>query len=589
MSTPLDERRAKRRRKSSEDKAAVTPAADAAGGAEAKSAADADKPADEPQRRAPERAKEPPVESINFAAYLRHAVTQAPEQRAVACAHRGLFGEVTWKAVTVRELDESSDALARGFTAAGWSRGQRVIVLSEPSLDAFACVIALLKVGAVPVVIEPGRTREDIVQCAEAARASVIFCSASGLLKRLIPRGPFKDAKTTVLIGAESPVPVPGVKALAAFRSSDATRMALAPTRPGEPALTMFSSGSAGPSRPVVLDHATLIAQAESLRRSQGLNPAEVVLCDDLLLSMLLVVIGKTAIVPGLAGAGAKAPEKLVACLDQHAPTTVFGAPPQWRSVAEHCTKVGRMLPNVRQVLLVGGPASLATHGAIQAVLPSGECRAIYAMTDAVPVASISARDALSDARAITERGGGNCLGRVLPGIDVAILDFGVGGGTAVEPGDLGEICIKGARVALSEARAAGPWTRTGDIGWMDRQGRLWLVGSIRRTAHTRFGPIYGAAGEALFEMHPRVQRAVIVPLGQPGQQEAVLVVQPVEGRHPKDDAERLELERELLHAAESHQVTRGIRRVVFRKDLPTDARFHALPNLPELTKLLQA
>lgn len=615
MST-LDERRRKPRRKGTDATAGSVATSDApaaaAGASPAAADAAADK-ADKPEKkdgasdaagagtpgasvadaRARNAERQAALDSINFAAYLRHAASQSPDQRALACAERGLtgglVGDSTWTSLSVRELDERSDALARGFAAAGWSRGQRVIILSEPSIDALSCVLALVKMGAVPVVIEPGRTREDIAECAQQARASVVLGSPAGLVKRFVARGPFKDAKTTVLIGAELPLPMPGVKALASLRSSDASRVPLAPTRPAEPAMILFSSGAAGPSRAVVLDHATLIAQAESLRRSQGLNPAEIVLCDDLLLSMLLVVIGKTAIVPGISGSSAKFAEKLLACMDQHAPTTVVGAPPLMRAVAEHCTRIGRMLPNVRQVLLVGGPASLATHQAVQAVLPSGECRSIYSMTEGFPLAVISARDAFAETSAVTERGGGLCLGRVLTGVDVAVLDFGRGGGTPVDSGELGEICVKGARVAPSEARAAGPWTRTGDIGWIDRAGRLWLVGSVRRSAHTRFGPIYDTAGEALFEMHPRVRRAVIVPLGSPGQQEAVLVVQAPEGRHPKDEVERGELERELLHAAESHQVTRGIRRVVFRKELPTDARFGAQAMLPELAKALQA
>lgn len=575
MST-LDER-PKRRRKSSNEPTAAAAVSDPPGAPKA-----TDAPA--PAAKAPEKAAA--LESINFAAYLRHAVAQAAEQRALVASPAPLFTHGAWTTLTLKEIDDRSDALARGFSAAGWARGQRVIVMSEPSPDAICCVLALVKLGAVPVIIEPARSRSDVAECVRQAMASVVLASPRGLLRRYVVRGAFANTRTTVLIGLQAP-PLPGIKALDAYRSMGDGKLALAPTRPAEPAVITFSTGASGSSRAVVLDHASLIAQAESLRRSQGLNPAEVVLCDDLLLAMLLIVLGKTVVMPGEGDAGARSVERLVACLDQHGVTTAIGAPPPWRAVAEHCTRNGRMLPNVRQILLIGGPASLATHAAIQAVLPSGECRSVYSMTEALPIAAIAARDALGDAHAVTERGGGACLGRILPGIEVAILDFGVGGGTPVESGELGEICIKGARVALSEARAAGPWTRTGDVGWMDRQGRLWLVGSVRRTAHTRFGPIYNVASEALFEMHPRVLRAVVVPLGQPGQQEPVLVVQCAPGRHPKDDAERSELERELLHAADSHQVTRGIRRVVFRKKLPMDARFGAQASIPQLVATL--
>ncbi len=575
MST-LDERRSKKRRRHAADD--VPPAAPATPVAPAESTAEV----------AARRAAERPVETINFAAYLRHAVSQAPEQRAILAAHRGLSGDTQWVTSSLQQVDEQSDALARGFLAAGWARGQRVIVLSEPTVDALTSVVALMKIGAVPVVIEPGRSREDVAACAQQALASVVIASTSGLAKRFLARGPFKNTKTTVLAGLDFPLPLPGLKSLASFRVTGADRVPLAATRPAEPGLVLFSTGGAGASRVVVLDHGALIGQAESVRRSLGLNAGEVVLCDDLLLALLLIVTGRTVVMPGLRGVAPRTIDRLLAAVDRNAVTTVIGAPPQWRAAAEACTRAGRMLPNVRQVILTGGTTSLATHAAVQAVLPAGECRAVYAMTEAFPIAMLNARDALGEARGVTERGGGLCLGRVVPGVDIAVLDFGVGGGTPVEPGELGEICVKGARVALTEARAAGPWTRTGDIGWMDRQGRLWLVGSVRRSAHTRFGPIYNFAGEALFELHPRVQRAVLVPLGQPGQQEAVLVVDAGPGGTPKDDVARVDLERELLHAAEAHQVTRGIRRVVFRKNIPFDARLGAQASARELARHIQ-
>ena len=118
-----------------------------------------------------------------------------------------------------------------------------------------------------------------------------------------------------------------------------------------------------------------------------------------------------------------------------------------------------------------------------------------------------------------------------------------------------------------------------------EREGRLWLVGHVARTAHTRFGRIYDAAAEALIETHPGVARCAVVALGQPGQQEAALVVSVAPGQAPKGDPKRVELERDILRLAESSQVTRDIRRVLVRDALPLDPRWHAQVRVRELAE----
>jgi len=574
----LDERRTKRRRKGAAVDDAPPPAV-----ATAPSPAAAATPAEAAS------AAQPSLDSINFAAYLRHAVSLAPERRAIAAASRTITGDVSWRHLTLRELDEESDALARGFAAAGWSRGQRVLLASEPSADALLVVFALMKMGAVPVVIEPSRPKEEMAACAQQALASTLLASPLGLLKRLHPARPFRGVRNTVLVGAALPVKLPGIVPLKAFRDMTGPRVALASTRPAEPAMILFTSGASAAARPVVLDHAALIAQAESLRRSQGLEDGEVVMCGDLQLALLLAVLGKSVVMPGSQEPSRRDVEKLLRAVDQQRVTTIIGPPPAWRAVAEHCARNGRVLPNVRQIILVGGPASVRTHEALALAVPSGEVRSIYSMTEAFPIAQVSGREALGDARAVAERGGGACIGRPLPGVEVTVLDFGRGGGTPVDPGEVGEIVVRGARVALSDGRSHGMWTRTGDLGWIDRQGRLWLVGRLARTAHSRFGKVYDLAAESLFETHPNVGRCAIVALGQPGQQEAALVIEPAPGRKPKGDPERLEMERELLKIGESSQVTRDVRRVLMRDALPLDARWQAQVRARDLATWINA
>ena len=87
-------------------------------------------------------------------------------------------------------------------------------------------------------------------------------------------------------------------------------------------------------------------------------------------------------------------------------------------------------------------------------------------------VASIGGTEVQADTQVLTSKGAGLCLGRPLPGIDAAIIDFG-GAGRHVETGEVGEICLKGAAVAPCESllhqdeRGLLLWCSTGSHYWL--------------------------------------------------------------------------------------------------------------------------
>src|SRR5437764_9109238 len=94
---------------------------------------------------------------VNVAARLSEMAHQQPDTLAIAYPkgrdHNGRVNYVRW---SYSQLDKESDQLAWGLQNAGIRCGTRTVLMVKPSLEFFAVTFALFKVGAVPVLIDPG-------------------------------------------------------------------------------------------------------------------------------------------------------------------------------------------------------------------------------------------------------------------------------------------------------------------------------------------------------------------------------------------------------------------------------------------------
>src|SRR4249919_3121607 len=113
----------------------------------------------------------------NIAAALPRIAAERPDQVAMRCpGTRGLDGFARYDvALTYRQLDRRSDAIAAGLAKRGIVRGTRTVVMVRPSPEFFLLMFALFKAGAVPVLIDPGIAKSTLKKClAEAAPEAFI-------------------------------------------------------------------------------------------------------------------------------------------------------------------------------------------------------------------------------------------------------------------------------------------------------------------------------------------------------------------------------------------------------------------------------
>lgn len=166
-------------------------------------------------------------------------------------------------------------------------------------------------------------------------------------------------------------------------------------------------------------------------------------------------------------------------------------------------------------------------------LMPDAEAHTPYGMTEAMPVADI-------DLEAIDAAGEreGVCVGFPVEGVEVAISSIdshgqAIGDLTSAA-GVVGEVCIKAPHmrdgydrlwVTTSEASHPKGWHRSGDVGHIDDDGRLWIEGRIGHVITSADGPVTPVGIEHAVETLDDVALAAVVGIGPVGTQQVVVVV----------------------------------------------------------------
>jgi len=528
---------------------------------------------------------------VNTADHLLRSTRNHPDADAVrAPSGRG------WRSATFAELDQRSNAIANGLAALGLQRGDKVSVFLRPGVELLAVTYALFKLGAVPVLIDPGMGRRALAACvAKAAPRAFIAVPAAQIFRALHPSS-FSSVEVTVVNAPRWPF---GAPTLAQVERRGSSSFEMVATGADDPAAILFTSGSTGPPKGVLYTHGMFDAQIRTLRKLYDFQPGEVDVACFPLFALFDVAFGMTSVFPRLdpSRPGRCDPALVVDAIRAHDATNTFGSPAIWRRVAPWCAAHDVRLEHLRRILVAGAPVPPTLVASCHSILgPDGDVYTPYGATEALPVASIDGRSILR-LRDRAESGAGTCVGLPAPEIDIRLIriqDQSIqtwDDAREVAPGEVGEICVRGpvvTRAYLDEAGATSAskildgdrhWHRMGDVGYRDDEGRLWFCGRKAHRLETERGLVLPVPAENVFNLHPRVRRTALVGVGPRPHEVPTLVVEPEDpklARSGAEDATLAEELRALLHSRWSQGEPPRIERVRFHPGLPVDVRHNA-------------
>jgi acyl-coenzyme A synthetase/AMP-(fatty) acid ligase len=231
----------------------------------------------------------------------------------------------TGRSITFGELGQNVENLCFWLLQMGIKSGTRTILAVKPGIEFVELVFALFRVGAVPVVVDPGMGKSNLLKCIEEAQAEALVGIPIAHALSVRYRKAFRTVTRRVTVGRRW------------FWGGETYRSMVRRTVKGsEPALTyandtaaiLFTSGATGVPKGVIYTHGIFVAQTEMIRDTYGIEPGEVDVACFALFALFSVAMGVTVVLPEMdfSRPGSIDPAKLAKAVTDHKATKYYGA-----------------------------------------------------------------------------------------------------------------------------------------------------------------------------------------------------------------------------------------------------------------------
>ncbi|RLL68023.1 fatty acid CoA ligase family protein [Streptomyces sp. Z26] len=576
-----------------------------------------------------------PDAGVARAAELLAVVEEMARDHPDAVALRRPTGDGEHTETTYGELSARCDTYARALAYGGLRPGTRTCLMVPPGAELVALAGALSRIGAVPVLIDPGIAKSAVKACLERVAPEAFIGVPRAHAARLLLGWGRRSVRLPIVVGGQASrlygVPLERLCARSAAaerevspEDADAERMAgdgefapdtdvPAPDPDSDPvAMLAFTSGATGLPKAVEYRARHMSAQLRMAGEVWPLEPGEVGMSTLPAFALGGSALGYSMVVPEMDFLHPATMDAalLVRDIRRFGVVGLFASPVPLDRLSRYCAEHGVVLDSLRAVVCGGASLDPRTAERLRPFLPvDAMVTSVYGATEVMPVSALESRELLGDVRRLTEAGHGTCVGWPLRESTVRVIVDTPGplpewyDGLEVPPGTVGEITVAGPstteryeglpdRTALAKIREGGRTVhRMGDLGRFDQHGRLWLCGRAVQRVRTADGDLYPEQVEPVAHTVPGVRRSALVGVapedagdaaGAPVAYVPVLCVE-AEGR--PDREERRRLAADVLARFDEFPHTRAVRHVLFHPGLPVDVRHNSKIDRPRLAR----
>ena len=391
------------------------------------------------------------------------------------CVALRLLGEER----TYGELRSAAAAFAHYFDEIGCRKGDRVVLAGENSFFWVGAYLGILRAGLVCVPLPTTVTAEDFEHVLSVIEARVAAVQAGFAAKHaslfrgthLITDREITNREIRTLPALLSEASFAGIESW-----SPGVRTLSLRVEPDDLAALMFTSGSTGRSRGVMVSHRNIIANTESIIECLGLTEADRIMtvlpfhyCFGTSLLHTHLRVGASLVVDSRF----MYPEAVLQRMLETECSGFAGVPSHFQILLRSSSLRRKQFPHLRYVQQAGGHLAPFFIRELQETLPAAQIFVMYGQTEATARLSYLAPEFLNKKL--------GSIGKGIPGVTLRVLNKS---GHEVQPGEVGEIVAEGESVTLGYWRSpqeTASYFRngklyTGDMATVDEEGFIYVV-----------------------------------------------------------------------------------------------------------------
>ncbi len=394
------------------------------------------------------------------------------------------------KRITYKEMMYRVKQCAAILKGTGINSKDRVFVFVPMSLDLYILLLGLWYIGATAVFLDAWADKKRLSQAAALADCKAFIGITKAHLLRLFSK---KIRSIPIHLFAHT-----------CFQySKKINKDPITTISSDSDALVTFTTGSTGVPKAAKRTHNFLLAQHEVLTQhlKPDLEDRDMVTLPIFLLSNLAVGITSVIAPFNPAKPHLLNPKKVIHLIEKYKITSTAGSPIIYTQCADYCLKNSIQLSSLKKIFLGGAPVFPGTAQKLSDAFPDSYVEIIYGSTEAEPISTIRAKELVQWNKFISTEG--LLVGKPISKIALSILPIqdnpisplskNAFNALCLKSGEVGEICVSGAHVLKKYFRNSEAfkenkikvedtlWHRTGDAGYCNKNGDLFLMGRVKQ------------------------------------------------------------------------------------------------------------
>lgn len=468
-----------------------------------------------------------PLLHQTIGAYLQQVAERFPDQPAVVVRHQ----QIRWN---YREYLTQIDRLALGLLALGIRPGDRVGIWSPNNIEWCLVQFATARIGAIMVCINPAYRSYELAFAINNVGCRALICASAfkgcdylAMLGELAPElahcspgrlvsSRLPSLEMVIRLGEEQSAGMlnfPEVLALGDQQDPAWLARVAATLKPDDAINIQFTSGTTGNPKGATLSHSNILNNGRQVAQGMAFSeqdrlciPVPLYHCFGMVLGNLASIsVGACALFP----AEAFDPAATLRMVSEERCTALHGVPTMFIAELELAEFDQFDLSSLRTGIMAGAICPEPLMRKVQTLMHMTEVTIAYGQTECSPINHMTAIDAPLDKRVTT-------VGRAIGHTEIKLVDPS---GEIVAIGERGEICCRSNGVMQGywqdPAKTADTideegWLHSGDIGIMDEEGYVRIVGRSKELIIRGGENIYPREIEERLYDHPAVQDAAV-------------------------------------------------------------------------------